>query len=807
MMQWLALVAVIVGMMGGFVLFRVPFLPWLWVFAGTLILGTAVGLLPATGAWVLAALQMSAAFLLSVPPLRRRLVSAPLLARVRKILPPVSRTEREAIEAGTVWWDGELFRGDPDWRRLHAVPPPLLTDAEQAFLDGPVSELCEMLDDWEITHCRNDLPPAVWRFLRERRFFGLNIPEQWGGLGFSPLAQSAVVQKISSRSGSAAVTVMVPNSLGPAELLLHYGTEAQRAHYLPRLASGEEIPCFALTGPWSGSDAGAMPDVGVACHGEHQGRRTLGFRVNWEKRYITLGPVATLLGLAFRVCDPEHLLGDEEEPGITCALVPADTPGVEIGSRHLPLNAAFQNGPNRGRDVFVPMEWVIGGRAQVGNGWRMLMESLAAGRGLSLPALAAGTAKLAARTSGAYARVREQFGISIGRFEGVEEALARIGGRTWLLDSARLLMAGGLGIGEKPAVVSAIVKQQCTELARCVLNDAMDLHGGKAVCMGPRNYLARHYQQIPIAITVEGSNILTRSMIIFGQGAMRCHPWLAAEARAAAAGDLARFDRALAGHAAHLGGNAVRAFVLGVTRGRAARRFGRGAECRYYAEAARLSAAFAWLADIALLRLGGGLKRREMLSGRFADVLGNLYLCSAALKRFRDDGAPGEDRPLLDWSCRWTLFQAQEALHGILRNFPGRWLGAVLRLVVFPGGRYLEQPDDALVHEVARLLQQPGAARERLTAGIHPGGRAEDVVPTLERALLRMVESEGLRRRLRRAGKRPRREEEIQALVEEGLLSNDEAALLEETLVLVRKVIRVDDFPPEQVAAVPKAAA
>ena len=447
-------------------------------------------------------------------------------------MPPVSQTEREAIDAGTVWWDAELFSGRPDWNKLFSVAKPALSEAEQKFMDGPVEQLCAMVDDWQVTGELNDLPAPVWKFIKGKKFFGLNAAKEYGGLEFSAYAQSCIVQKLSTRSATVAVTVMVPNSLGPAELLYHYGTAAQKKHYLPRLASGKETPCFGLTNPWAGSDAGGMPDSGVVCKATWKGKKTLGFRLNWEKRYITLGPVATLLGLAFKAHDPDGLLGGEAELGITCALIPTDTKGVSIGTRHLPLNAAFQNGPNRGEDVFIPMEWIIGGRERIGQGWRMLMESLAAGRGISLPAAAAGGAKVAARSSGAYARIREQFGVEIGRFEGIEEALARIGGLTWLLDAGRTLMTSALALGEKPAVMSAIVKQQCTDLSRMIINDAMDIHGGKGICMGPGNYLARTYQQIPIGITVEGANILTRGLIIFGQGAMRCHPYLLDEINA-----------------------------------------------------------------------------------------------------------------------------------------------------------------------------------------------------------------------------------------------------------------------------------
>ncbi|MFT7674341.1 MAG: acyl-CoA dehydrogenase, partial [Gammaproteobacteria bacterium] len=448
--------------------------------------------------------------------IRKQRLSRPLLNRVKLLLPPMSETEQDAIEAGTVWWEAELFRGAPDWSKLLGYKPPSLSEQEQAFLDGPVDTLCSMLDDWEITHNQIDLSKEVWEFLKTNRFFGMIVPREYGGLEFSAYAHSEVVMKISARSVSAGVTVMVPNSLGPAELLLHYGTEEQKNHYLPRLANGREIPCFALTGPDAGSDAGSIPDTGIICHGEYQGETVLGLRLNWEKRYITLGPIATVIGLAFKAFDPDQLIGNQRELGITCALVPADTSGVIIGNRHYPMNSAFMNGPNSGKDVFIPMDFIIGGQDNIGKGWRMLVESLSVGRGISLPTQGVSAGKAACRTTGAYARIRKQFNTSIGKFEGVEEALARIGGLSYMMDAGRLLTLGALDNGEKPSVVTAILKYYNTEHMRTVLNDSMDIHGGRGICLGPSNYLGRAYQSIPVGITVEGANILTRTMIIFG---------------------------------------------------------------------------------------------------------------------------------------------------------------------------------------------------------------------------------------------------------------------------------------------------
>lgn len=844
-MLWI--IVALLLLVAAFARYRMALKTWLGIAAPVFALGLFVGdagawlslgLLVVTGAWWL--------LLFVAHGVRRRRLSAPLLARVSKIMPPISQTEREAIDAGSVWWDAELFSGRPDWRKLFDAPAAALSEREQAFIDGPVEELCAMVDDWEVTARLGDLPAPVWDFIKRNRMFGLNIPAEYGGLGFSAHAQSCIVQKISTRSATAAVTVMVPNSLGPAELILHYGSDAQKQYYLPRLAAGEETPCFSLTNPWAGSDAAGMPDVGVLCEGSHDGETVLGFRVNWEKRYITLGPVATLIGLAFKARDPDGLLdgldagdgdgdgefdaaagdrhsdsGDagETDPadlGITCALIPADAPGVAIGNRHLPSGAAFQNGPNRGENVFIPLDWVIGGRAGVGRGWRMLMESLAAGRGVSLPAAAAGAAKVAARSGGAYASVREQFGVPIGKFEGVQEALARIGGLTYLLDAGRELMTVALGLGEKPAVLSAIVKQQCTDLSRRVVNDAMDLHGGKGICLGPRNYLARLYQQLPIGITVEGANILTRSLIIFGQGAMRCHPHLLDEINAVElqrrdpAAALEAFDRALSQHIAHIAANKLRAFALSLSRGRLARgamagRDGAGLIRRHSRAVEHLSAAFAFIADVTLLLLGGDLKRREMLSGRFADALGNLYLATAALKRFHDNGAPADDEALADWACGYALFEAQEALDGILRNYPKPWLGKLLRATVFAGGRYLHRPGDALSKRAAEATAGP--ARERLTSDMYLPADETEPLAQLEAAFEAAAASRALRRRLKRDGREPAPGQAFADWVAElqaaGAVDAEEAALLARARATAAEVIAVDDFPPKS----PRAAA
>ena len=746
-----------------------------------------------------------------IPYLRRNVVSAAALKIFRKVLPKISATEQEAIDAGTVWWDGELFSGNPNWDKLLAFPKCGLSKVEQDFLDNEVEQLCAMLHDWDITHNRADLPPEVWQFIKDKGFFGMIIPKRYGGLEFSAQAHSAVVSKVASRSGTASVTVMVPNSLGPAELLLHYGTEEQKEKYLHRLAKGLEVPCFALTGPFAGSDAGAIPDFGVVCYGEFAGQQNvLGMRITWEKRYITLAPVATLLGLAFKLYDPDRLLGGETSLGITLALIPTDTPGVKIGRRHFPLNSAFQNGPTQGKDVFIPMNYIIGGTSQVGQGWRMLMECLAAGRSISLPASSIGGMKLVARTSGAYSRVRKQFNMPIGKFEGVEEPLARIGAHTYMVDAARSLTALALDMGEKPSVISAIIKYHSTERCRTVINDAMDVHGGKGISLGPDNYLARFYQQMPVGITVEGANILTRTLMIFGQGAIRSHPYVLKEIAAVNDHDhqraLHQFDDALFGHITFALSNAARSLVFGLTGGRGIETPGGDETHRYLQQLTRFSSAFALSADIAMVALGSSLKRREKLSARLGDVLSQLYLCSATLKRFEDDGCPAEDLPLLHWAMQDALYQIQQAFDGLIKNLPNAWARSLLSILIFPLGRRLSPPSDHLGHQIATLLMQPGAARDRLTAGIYIPDDEQEAVGALESALVSTLDCEPLQiilHEARKAGKLKALEEllRIAEARDQGLISAEQALQLERDYALRRKVVMVDDFAPEQLRA------
>jgi acyl-CoA dehydrogenase len=741
----------------------------------------------------------------SVKPLRRLLVSDRIFSIFRKVLPKISETEQEALDAGTVWWDGELFSGRPRWRKLLKTPKPELSDREQEFLDGPVDELCRMLNDWEICDRSRRLPAHIWDYLKKHRFFSMIIPASYGGLEFSALANSAVVLKLASRNITAAVTVMVPNSLGPAELLLHYGTDEQKNHYLPRLASGDEIPCFALTAPSAGSDAAGMPDRGIVCMGEHKGDEVLGLRVSWNKRYITLAPVATVLGLAFKASDPDGLLGDEKELGITCALIPTNTPGVEIGNRHLPVGAVFMNGPTRGEDVFIPMEWVIGGQERIGQGWRMLMQSLAAGRAISLPALGTSGGKMASQLTGAYARIRKQFGLPIGYFEGVEEPLARIGGRTYRMDAARKLTLVALDEGEKPAVLSAIVKYQLTEGNRQTINDAMDVHGGKGIVKGPNNYLSHAYETLPVSITVEGANILTRSLIIFGQGAIRSHPWLLKEMTAATSTDghgRRDFDKALFSHIGYTISNGVRALILGVSGGWATSSPVRGPTAVYFRQLTRMSAAFALIADAILLTLGGKFKFRETLSGRLADALIHLYMGSAILKQFEDDGRPNEDLPLLKWAMDDSLFTVQQSLIGVLQNFPVPVLGGVIRFLTFPLGQTYRKAPDRTGKKVARLLMSENASRDRLIDGIYISDD-NDASGKVNTAFHLVLDSANAEQAIRTALKETVTVDNyiglVRRAVESGVITEEQATRVRLAQEATARVIAVDDFPRSQI--------
>ncbi|WP_145339290.1 acyl-CoA dehydrogenase FadE [Pantoea sp. PSNIH1] len=760
-----------------------------------------------TGLWSAWLLPPLALLLLplNLTSLRQRLFSKPALRGFRNVMPPMSRTEQEAIDAGTTWWEGDLFQGKPDWQKLHNYPRPHLTAEEQAFLDGPVEEACRMANDFAITHELADLPPELWAYLKQHRFFAMIIKKEYGGLEFSAYAQARVLQKLAGVSGILAITVGVPNSLGPGELLQHYGTEEQKDHYLPRLARGDEIPCFALTSPEAGSDAGAIPDTGVVCMGEWQGQQVLGMRLTWNKRYITLAPVATVLGLAFKLSDPDGLLGDNPEPGITCALIPTHTPGVEIGNRHFPLNVPFQNGPTRGNNIFVPIDYIIGGPAMAGQGWRMLVECLSVGRGITLPSNSTGSLKSVALATGAYAHIRRQFKVAIGKMEGIEEPLARIAGNAYVMDAAATLITTGIMQGEKPAVLSAIVKYHCTHRGQRAIIDAMDIAGGKGIMLGDNNFLARAYQGAPIAITVEGANILTRSMIIFGQGAIRCHPWVLKEMDAAAKNDLSRFDHALFSHIGHVGSSAVRSLWLGLTNGRTSAAPTRDATRHYYQQLNRLSANLALLSDISMAVLGGSLKRRERISARLGDVLSQMYLASATLKRYDEEGRHEADLPLVHWGVQDALHQAEVAMDDLLRNFPNRLAAGALRLAIFAGGKRCLPPSDKLDHKLAKLLQLPSATRSRLGRGQYLTPAEHNPAGQLEQALQDVMAAEVIHDRLCQQQKKhlsfTRLDALAQRALKEGLIDESEAQVLIRAEASRLKAINVDEFVPEALAA------
>jgi acyl-CoA dehydrogenase len=742
---------------------------------------------------------------INIQTIRRQLISKPVFNWMQTALPEMSITEKEAMEAGNTWWDAELFSGNPNWNVLLDLPAARLSEEEQAFIDEPVETLCAMLDDWDITHIRQDLPEHVWDYIKQQKFCGMIIPKRYGGLEFSHFAHSEVVMKISSRSSSAAVSVMVPNSLGPAKLLLSYGTQKQKDYYLPRLATGQEIPCFALTGPNAGSDAGAMPDTGVVCYDEFEGKEhVLGIRLNWEKRYITLGPIATIIGLAFKLYDPERLIGDKENIGITVALIPAKTSGITIGNRHFPLNSAFQNGPNWGKDVFIPIDWILGGVEQVGNGWKMLMESLATGRSISLPALSAGAGKFTCRNTGAYARIRKQFNISLSEFEGIKEPLARIAGETYIINAARTVTAAALDEGQKPSVISAIIKYELTERMRQIVNDGMDIQGGSGICLGPKNYLGRLYQVIPVSITVEGANILTRTMMIFGQGAVRCHPFINAEIQALHQQDkvnaLQQFDQLLFRHVAHIMRNKVASFWFGMTNARFIKVPGDNNTKQYYRSIARLSAVFALVADYAIMVLTGTLKRKEHISGYFADVLSNLYLCSTVLKHFKDQGCPEDDLPLVNWACQQTLFKAEQSIRAIFPLLPFTPLVWGMKWVAFPLGSVYSAPSEKLIQQTSSILTNDSITRDRLTQGIYINELEDDPTGRIECAFKAVLSAIPIENKIRQAQKtrqlpKGQIDDVLKLAVEEKVINNKELALIKEAERTRRLAIMVDDFP------------
>ncbi|UWZ96366.1 acyl-CoA dehydrogenase FadE [Vibrio splendidus] len=788
---------------------RVSLVRALIVLTGAMVALTVFGGVAVTG-WLCYVLAVA---IFAVPTIRQTLISQKALSLFKKVLPAMSQTEKEALEAGTVWWEAELFKGKPEWKKLQNIADPKLSEAEQAFLDGPVNTVCEMVNDYQVTHELADLPPEVWQYLKDHKFFAMIIKKKYGGLEFSAYAQSLVLQKLTGVSSVLSSTVGVPNSLGPGELLQHYGTEEQRNHYLPRLAEGKEIPCFALTSPEAGSDAGSIPDYGIVCKGDWQGEDVLGMRLTWNKRYITLAPVATVLGLAFKLRDPDGLLGDKQDLGITCALIPTDLKGVEIGNRHFPLNVPFQNGPTQGDDLFVPIDFIIGGQKMAGQGWRMLVECLSVGRGITLPSNSTGGIKSAALATGAYARIRRQFKQPIGRMEGVEEPLARLAGNAYVMDAASNLTVAGIDLGEKPSVISAIVKYHCTHRGQRSIIDAMDIVGGKGICLGPSNFLARGYQGSPIAITVEGANILTRSMIIYGQGAIRCHPYVLNEMEAAysASSDaLDKFDSALAGHVSFTMSNLVRSLWFGLTDGR-------GSDAptpsnktdkqtqRYYQQLNRYSANLALLSDISMAVLGGSLKRRERLSARLGDILSQLYLGSATLKRFESEGSHAEDLPLVHWGMQDSLRQTEVAIDEFLANFPNPVIGRLLRVVLMPFGRIRRAPNDKLDSQVAHIIQTPSETRSRIGRGQYLEATEYNPVGKIEKALEVILQAEPLFDKVCKETHQKRaflRLDLVAQLgLEKGILTQDEADLLISAEQHRLYTINVDDFSPEELAA------
>lgn len=783
--------------------FQLSIVFWTVLIGIPLLILSILHLLPVVAIVIFWVLFLPAALFANLSTLRQRYILAPVLDKLKKQLPSISKTEREAINAGNTWWEKELFCGRPKWKKLFEIPKPTLSTEEQSFLDNQVEHLCSMLNDWQITFEERNLPPEVWDYLKQEKFFGMVVPKEYGGRGFSALAHSTVVMKIASRSVSAAVNTMVPNSLGPAELLLHYGTDEQKDHYLPRLAQGLDIPCFALTAPEAGSDAGAIPDTGVVCRGMYEGKEVLGIRLNWDKRYITLAPVATVLGIAFHLYDPDRLLGETRNLGITLCLIPASHPGVEIGTRHYPLQLAFMNGPTRGKDVFIPLDWIIGGVDMAGQGWRMLMECLSIGRSISLPALATSASKVAYRYTGAYARLRRQFNTPISTFEGIEEALGHIAGNTYLLEAARIMTAGAVDLKVKPSIASAIAKYHLTETARQVVNHAMDVHAGHMIQTGPRNFLANIYFAMPISITVEGANILTRNLIIFGQGAIRCHPYLLKEVELISAENtnIKELDNVLMSHVGFFTSNLLRNIAYGLTGGRLIFALGKNKRIKKYArQLTRMSAALALLADTSLITLGGSLKRRERISARLGDVMSQLYLASAVLKYYYDNNKPASDVDYVCWTLQQCLYKIQLACDELFDNFPVPFLGGLLRFIIFPFGRAYHGPKDKLSKHIVDAMLTPSELRDRVTQYCYISKNENELSYRLEKALSQVSAIDPLWKKLQKAKQnevvfdRHNFSERTYAAEQAGVISASEASALNEFEALRQEIIKVNEF-------------
>ena len=779
-----------------------PLLVWTAAIGAGLIGLVAAGVLGSLGATIAAAIFVPLAALLNIRSLRSSVLTRPIFAAFKRVLPEMSSTEREALEAGDVWWEAEMFRGRPDWSKLIEFKNTTLTAEEQAFIDGPVDQLCEMLDEWKIVQEDKDLPEEVWQFLRDHKFFAMLIAKEHGGLGFSALAQSTVVTRIATRSLTAAVTVMVPNSLGPGELLMHYGTPEQQKQWLPGLCDGTELPCFGLTGVDVGSDASGLTDKAVVCKSEWEGKEVLGMKLSFSKRYITLAPVATVVGLAVKLQDPEGLLGDADksEYGITCVLLPASTPGVKIGRRHYP-GSAFMNGPIEGEEVFVPIDWIIGGPEMAGKGWRMLVECLSAGRGISLPALAASAGKMMYRMTGAYGRIRRQFKMPIGKFEGVQEASGRIAGLAYTLEAMRTLTASAVD-NCAPSVVTAMAKYHMTEMMRTVITDAMDIHGGRGVMNGPRNYMQAGYAATPVAITVEGANILTRNLMIFGQGAIRCHPFVFPEMEAARKDDLTEFDQLLFGHIGFSVNRGVRALTLGLTGARLAKSPVSGPMAKYFRQLERMSSSLAFVSDVTMGMLGGELKRKERLSARLGDVMSQLYIASAVLKYYLDNGQKADDRAYAEWAVQHCLAEIDKAFDGFFANFPVGFVGSFLRRMVFPLGRSYLAPSDKLTSTLAEHMMEPSELRNRLTAECFLGGGASNAIIQMEDAFKQLIAVEPYYNKFSRAVAKGEItaegfEAQLAQATELGIVTETEARALATYEPLRLEAIYVDDFSKE----------
>jgi acyl-CoA dehydrogenase len=793
----------ILGLIWAVAVYQFSIRTWTVTIGIALAILSLFGLLPFVVGLIFWVIYLLAALFANLPQYRQRYFIPPLLKILQKQMPAISMTEREAIEAGNTWWEKELFCGRPQWKSLLAMPKPTLTTEEEDFLDNQVEQLCSMLNDWQIVYKERNLPENVWAYLKKEKFFGLVIPKQYGGRGFSAIAHSTIIMKIATRSISTAVNTMVPNTLGPGELLLHYGTNEQKDYYLPRLAAGEEIPCFALTAPDAGSDAGSIPDTGIICRGVFEGNDMIGIRLNWDKRYITLAPIATLLGLAVHLYDPEHLLGDQVDVGITLCLIPTTHPGVEIGSRHSPLLLAFMNGPTRGKDVFIPLDWIIGGIEKAGRGWKMLMESLSAGRGISLPALSTASGKIAYRYTGAYAQVRRQFNLPIAAFEGIEEALGYIAGYTYMLEACRMFTAGAVDQHIKPATASAMAKYHMTELARHIVNHAMDIHGGHMIQMGPRNFLGFVHFAMPISITVEGANILTRNLIIFGQGAIRCHPYLLQEIALIASPErkVAELDNILLSHMGYFIGNLIRNLGYGFTGGKLIFSFVKNKRIKkYQKQLTRMSAALALLADTSLITLGGSLKRRERISARLGDIMSQLYIASAVLKYFYDHNQSDTDVEYVCWSLQTCLRKIQIAIDELRNNFPKRWIGTVLYWIIFPYGQAYQEPNDALHKNIVQSMLAPSDFRNRLTQYCYITNNENELDYRLEQALSNVVKIDPIWKKLHKAvqsGAIPSQysfAQRILAAQETGLLNTEEGQILSEYEALREEIIKVNEF-------------